>query len=1003
MAETLSVVASARDSSRQDLLVTKLYVPPPHPNLVPRPRLVRRLEEGVRPGHRLMLISAPAGFGKSTLLSEWVAGRSRPTAPGPPRPACTWGAGRTGWLSLDEGDNDSVRFLAYFIAALQKIEENLGKGVLSALQSPRPLPMEKLLTALINQISAIPDRFVLVLDDYHLITAQPIHDALAFLLDHLPDNMHLVIATRADPPLPIARLRGRGQMTELRQADLRFTPAEAAQLLNQVMGLDLSVDAIAALNSRTEGWIVGLQLAALSMRGREDLASFIAAFTGSQHYILDYLAEEVLQRQSQSIQAFLLQTSILNRMSGSLCDAVLGVRDQESGNQGIRESGNQEMRGAGNQAQMRPNPPIPLPPDSLLPDSLIPDPLIPPARAADPGQADSLIPDSRFPDSLIPDSQALLDYLEHSNLFIVPLDDRREWYRYHQLFVDFLRASLRQRWPDRVPTLHRRASHWYAQHGQVAEAINHALSAGDFEGATQMVEQAAESTMMRGEFATFLGWIETLPDDMVRARPSLCILAAVALLVSGHPLKLVEANLQEALATDTTGAAAGAMAAFRALVAIFQADERQSAERVRLALELLPEESLFLRTLVAGFLSLNYFLSPDLVTARQALEEAARIGEQAGNLMMTVLAQCHLAELSIMQGRLHEARASYEQTLDLATDERGKRQPIAGMPLMGLGYLFWEWNDLESASHHLGEGIELTRMWAEMATMQGYIPLAYVKQAQGDMRGARQAIERAQQLAQEFDASKLDDIMIAAYQARLWIIQGNIEVAVAWAEAHSRDKDNSLEQWEKEAGSAFLPLHRAFEYIALARVRIAQGRPDVALKMLAPLLQAAETIGCLLFVIEILVLRAMALQRQGDILQALAALERALSLAEPGGFMRMFIDGGQPMAQLLHEAAGRGISPEYTSRLLAAFPDSESRPTASAKPQKPESEMVELLSERELEVLRLLTTHLSSTEIAEELIISANTVRSHIKHIYSKLNAHGRTDAIQRAKELHLL
>jgi LuxR family maltose regulon positive regulatory protein len=489
----------------------------------------------------------------------------------------------------------------------------------------------------------------------------------------------------------------------------------------------------------------------------------------------------------------------------------------------------------------------------------------------------------------------------------------------------------------------------------------------------------------------------------VRARPSLCILEAVALLVSGHPLKLVEANLQEALATDTTGAAAGAMAAFRALVAIFQADERQSAERVRLALELLPEESLFLRTLVAGFLSLNYFLCPDVATARQALEEAARIGEQAGNLMMTVLAQCHLAELSLMQGRLHEARASYEQALDLATDEQGKRQPIAGMPLMGLGYLFWEWNDLESASHHAMEGIELTRMWAEMASMQGYIPLAYVRQAQGDMRGARQAIQKARQLAQEFDASQLDDIMIAAYQARLWIMQDNIKAATDWAEAQSRDKDSSLEQWEKEAGSAFLPLYRAFEYIALARVRIAQGQPDVALKMLEPLLQATEPGGWLLCVIEILILKAMALQKQGDTLQALAALERALSLAEPGGFMRMFIDGGQPMAQLLHEAAGRGISPEYTSRLLAAFPDSESRPTASAKPQEPESQMVEPLSERELEVLRLLTTHLSSTEIAEELIISANTVRSHIKHIYSKLNAHGRTDAIQRAKELHLL
>ena len=378
------------------ILATKLYIPLPRTNVVLRPRLIERLNEGLH--RKLTLISASAGFGKTTLVSEWVAGCERPVA----------------WLSLDEGDNDPTRFLTYLVAALQTIAPNIGEGVVGALQSPQPPPTESILTALLNEIAALPDKFVLVLDDYHVIDAKPIDDALTFLLEHLPPQMHLVITTREDPQLPLARLRARGHLTELRAADLRFTPAEAAAFLNQVMGLDLSAEDIAALETRTEGWIAGLQLAALSMQGREDVPGFIRAFAGDNRYIVDYLVEEVLQRQPDHVRSFLLQTAILDRLNGPLCDAVTG---QEEGN-------------------------------------------------------------------------ARLEALERGNFFVVPLDDKRHWYRYHHLFADVLSAHLMAEQPDQVATLHRRASEWYEQNGSAADAIRHALAAEDFARAADLVELA---------------------------------------------------------------------------------------------------------------------------------------------------------------------------------------------------------------------------------------------------------------------------------------------------------------------------------------------------------------------------------------------------------------------------------------------------------------------------------------------------------------------------------
>jgi LuxR family maltose regulon positive regulatory protein len=431
------------------ILTTKLYIPAPRLNVVLRPRLIERLNEGLH--GKLTLISAPAGFGKTTLVSAWVAACQRPTA----------------WLSLDEGDNDPTRFLAYLVAALHTIAPNVGEGVLAVLQSPQSPPTESILTALLNEIATIPDNFVLVLDDYHVIEATPVDTALTFLLEHLPPQMHLLIATREDPQLPLARLRARGQLTELRAADLRFTPDEAAEFLKEVMGLNLSAEEIAALETRTEGWIAGLQMAALSMQGRADATSFIKSFTGIHHFVLDYLVEEVLQRQPDRIRSFLLQTSILDRLSGPLCDAVTGEED----------------------------------------------------------------------------GRGMLEALERGNLFVVPLDDERQWYRYHHLFADVLQARSIEEQSNQDPPLHRRASEWYEQNGLRADAIRHALAAEDFERAAGLVELAWPAMRRSRQEATLLGWVKALPDELVRARPVLSVVYAWALLDGGE-LEAAEARLR---------------------------------------------------------------------------------------------------------------------------------------------------------------------------------------------------------------------------------------------------------------------------------------------------------------------------------------------------------------------------------------------------------------------------------------------------------------------------
>ncbi len=901
------------------ILATKLYIPPPRPKVVLRPRLIERLNEDQH--RKLTLISAPAGFGKTTLVSEWVAGCERLAA----------------WLSLDEGDNDPARFLTYLIAALQTIVANIGEGMLGVLQAPQPPSIESILTTLLNEITTIPDNLILVLDDYHIIDSKPVDNALAFLLEHLPPQMHLVITTREDPQFPLARLRARGQLTELRATDLRFTPAEATDFLNQVMGLNLSAEDITALEARTEGWIAGLQLAALSMQGRSDAASFIKSFTGSHHFILDYLVEEVLQRQPEPVRNFLLQTAILDRLSGSLCDAVTA---QDGG-------------------------------------------------------------------------RGMLETLERANLFVVPLDDQRQWYRYHHLFADVLQAHLIEAQPEQVSSLHQRASAWYEQNGLPPDAIRHALAAEDFERAAGLIELAWSAMDLSYQSSTWLGWVKALPDVLIRARPVLSVGYAWALLDGGE-LEASEARLQDAerwLDTPTDKMVVVDKEQFRSLPAsIATARAYRSlalgnvpgtVKYAQQALELTPEDDQVRHMQATSLLGIAQYTSGDLEAAERSLADFHANLRKTGEILTLIGITFLLADIRVALGRLHEAESSYQQSLRLATGQ-GEPMPLGTADLYrGLGELYVERGDLEAAAQHLQTGLKLgeqtaTTDWPHRLC----VSQARLKEAQGDMDGALSLLDEAERA---YIRGPLPDVRpVAALKARVWLKQGRLAEALGWAREQGLSVDDDIRYT------------REFEHITLARVLIAAGKSDrgagsleEATRLLGRLLQAAEAGRRMGSVIEILVVQALALQAQGNVSQALASMERALALAEPEGYIRIFVDEGEAMRSLLRlliEKQSRNRDyplSGYTDKLLAAFTQPVTAPKSAIIHQK--SDMIEPLSERELEVLKLLRSELSGPEIAQQLIVSLHTLRTHTNNIYNKLGVNNRRAAVRRAEELDLL
>lgn len=891
-------------ASAPDLLRTKLEIPPARAELVSRPRLAEQLNNALsRP---LTLICAPAGYGKTTVLGEWLsteAGRSVPVA----------------WVSLDEDDNDPGRFLTYLICALTGVSNIDSNEALALLQTPEHPPAKAVLTTLISRLEGVPHRVVLVLDDYHLITAQAVHEAVSFLLNHLPTQICLVISSREDPPFPLARLRGRGLLAEIRADDLRFTSGEIEQFLWQMLGLKLTSDQLNDLGARTEGWIAGLQLAALAMKGHEDISGFIAALTGSHRFILDYLTEEVLSRQSEEVQSFLLQTSILNPLSGPLCNAVTGRSN----------------------------------------------------------------------------SQETLEQIERSNLFLIALDDERGWYRYHHLFGDMLRRYLQHSSPALVHELHHRASVWLEQNGRINEAIEHALLSLDNEWAARLVEDCSDRMWMHGEVTTLMRWLRALPEDSIQARPRLLLTYAFlfGMFDAGteteqRVLKAEQMLLEDGeIGADERTTLLGRAAASRASLALlrgYKADITIAAGYQALAQ--LPESDGFWRSWATTMVGITYYLSNgDMAESERWLEEAVTVSENANNRITNMTALVHLSKLYMVQGCIRKAEITCERLLEYAGDTI-----LRGAGLLNRCAVRYERNDLAGALGDVLEARQILQAYpARRVPLPGYIMLGWLRQLQGNAAEARNLMRQAVEIVRENDLRQ-SFIPVAAWQARLWLAQGDLAAAEQWAtgmEPTTYDQlDPALE----------------FEHITLVRILMAQGRLDEACQLLARLLSAAETAGRMGRIIAICVLRAVASKLQGKSDEALKSLEYALTLAEPEGYVRTFVDEGAEMAALLREAKARGIAVSYVIKMLSAFDQKAFAESATPSEQRSQGDH-EALSERELDVLRLIADGASNREIAQVLVVSLGTVKKHLNNIFLKLDTHNRTQAVVTARNHHLL
>jgi LuxR family transcriptional regulator, maltose regulon positive regulatory protein len=924
MAEPAGTAAAAAPE-RDALLATTLHRPRPRAALVARPRLLARLDEGM--GRELVLVCTPAGFGKTTLLAEWARAGRRPVA----------------WLSLDEGDNDPARFWRHVAAALDPVRPGVAGRVTDLLGSP-PGSFEAPVTALVNELAELPKAAVLVLDDYHLVQSPAVHASVEFLLEHLPPSLRLVLASRADPPLPLARLRARGQLAELREADLRFTADEAAELLRSAVEADLPEAAMAALEDRTEGWATGLQLAALSLRGRGDVDAFVAGFSGSHRFVLDYLCGEVLDRQPQGLRTFLLETSVLERLSGPLCDAVTG-RD---------------------------------------------------------------------------DSQELLEQVERSNLFLVPLDEVRGWWRYHHLFADLLRARLRQERPGREPELHRRAAAWCDANGLADDAVRHALAAGDATWAARLIERQIDARILRWEGATLERWLAALPPELVGSRARLSLTQARLALITGRleaiegPLEAAERGMADAAAEPyepSVGRAASMVANLPASIALEHAglahlhgDATQTLASAERALAALGEGEWMLESLARWYQAVAQWLAGRLTEAEAALAStiaAWRAASQRAPAAAALGYHC-LGLIQRDQGRLEAALATYREALAVAAEPDEAAPQLAGVARVGMAAVLYQRGDLEAALECATVGVALSRRLAYTPPLiHGLATLAWVRQAKGDEGGALGAIDAAERVPVSPVVVGLIN-PVPAQRVRLALAQGDFEGAARWA------KERGLAVEDEPS------YPRQLEYLALARVLLGTGAPGRALGLLERWRALAAAQGRAGSLVEILALQALAQAGSGDEPAALASLEEALELAAPEGYLRVFVDEGPPMAGLLRrwlagpppdqQTAAAAVRREHFARLAAAFEQAGLPLTPAARRGAVMVPgLVEPLSPRELEVLRLLATGQPNRAIAEELVVTLDTVKRHLSHLFAKLGVANRTQAVVRARELGLL
>ncbi|MEO8517843.1 MAG: LuxR C-terminal-related transcriptional regulator [Dermatophilaceae bacterium] len=900
------------------LIATKLYAPKPRRGLQTRPRLLELLGRGA--DSRLTLLSAPAGFGKSTLLAEWLHEAS--------------GADRcVAWLSLDPSDNDPSSFWTYVVTALDKAVPGVGSGALELIASS-PLPTELVLTTLLNELAAAPGHVWLVLDDYHFVDNHEIRDGMALLLEHLPAHVHVVLSTRADPDLPLARWRVRGELVEIRAADLRFTSDETATYLSETTGMNLAAGDVQVLGERTEGWIAALQLAALSIQGREDVSSFIAQFAGNDRYLVDYLVEEVLAHQSEPVREFLQHTAVLDRLTGTLCDAVTG-----------REDGTE-----------------------------------------------------------------MLATLQRANLFLVALDDQREWYRYHQLFADVLRARLLAEQPGLEPLLHQRASRWFHDHDLVEEAVRHALAARDFDRATYLIELAVSGIRRNRQEAMLLGWLKALPDDAVRRSPVLSVFFGFMLMVSGD-LDGVEARLDDAeqgLASVANGATPpwadtedlrtlpATIAVHRASLAQARGDLAGTEEHARLALALAGPSDHLSRGGAAGFLGLAAWARGDVSSALETFTAAVASLHAAGNLVDELSSTVILADMWLAAGRPTKARRLYDGALRLA-DTHGEPVARAAAELhVGLSEIDCQVGDLSSAKRHLETaGVFVKRALMTESRYRWFVAMGLVAQAEGDPEGAGTLLDQAEQL---YRPGFFPDVRpLGAMKARVWITQGNLPGAAEWAHERGVSATDDV---------SYL---REFDHLTLVRLLIASHRvhPDTdgidqAMRLLGRLHEAAEASGRAGSLVEIRMVQALAQDALGRRPQALQSLGQALHQApEPEGYVRLFLDEGVPMVELLREAEHLDLAGNHARRLLAINTARQAGAPEAVRPQAPSS--ADRLSERELQVLRMLDTELSGPQIARELFVSHNTLRTHTKHIFTKLEVTTRRAAVRLARERGLI
>src|SRR5262245_10964485 len=928
MAESCAALTPEVAVSGHDvLLATKLHLPRPRPDFVPRPRLADRLDKGL--AHGLVLVCAPAGYGKTVALADWARRSGWPVA----------------WLSLDAGDNDPVRFWRHVVAALGPARPGASERLLPLFGPPPPSLFDGLVTALINELAAEPrdDQVVLILDDYHLIDVEPVHESLSLLLEHLPPGLQVVLASRSDPPLPLGRLRADRRLAELREAEFRFTAREAGTLLRRVAeGASgaLSDADVAALTARTEGWAAGLQLAGLSLRGQADVAGFVADFSGSHRYVLDYLTGEVLEHLEERLRDFLLETSVLDRLSGELCDAVTG------------QSG----------------------------------------------------------------SQALLERVEQAGLFLVALDEVRGWWRYHHLFADLLRARLQQERPERVGALHRAAAAWHQEHDLADDAVRHAMAAGDPAWAARLIELHFDATFQQGQRATIHRWLAALPADLLatRARSGL---AQAWMAVVGGQVEVADAALETAeqaagrapeepfepsvprgasLLTNTSAAITIA----RAWLAWLRGDAEGRRSFASQVLEVLLDVDWLLTSMCQLELALADRLRGRLDDAERGFISSLAGWRAAGERSSAVSVCDYLGQVHLAQGRLDAALDTYQMALDIAVGPGQPTLPSAGIAYTGMAEVEYQRGELDAALLHVTEGIARLRPASYTAPLAtGLARLSRIRQAIGDTTGAWEAIAEAERVAPSPAVGGLVN-PVPAQRARLLLAQGDVAAAALWIQQRGLSPEDKPSYPQE------------LEYLVLARVLIAQDRSGEAMALLDRLLARAAAQDRMGSVIEIHALRALAQAASGDEPAAITTLADALTLASPQGNVRIFADEGPPMraligrvvvAQRAGQPSARVIPFAYLARLVQAFDGKPAVGRSTPDTATGALDLVDPLTERELEVLAMLAAGTPNQAIAEQLFVTLFTVKKHVSHVLSKLGAANRTEAVARARELGLI